>query len=78
MEYFIERGVLGVTKETEHLVLEYKGDGVKPNTSSKWDSDQDLVLPVTPPSLVGLCRLLQIYYVLKVGFQIQQLILFPS
>ncbi|BES98455.1 Arrestin (or S-antigen), N-terminal domain [Nesidiocoris tenuis] len=72
VEYFIERGVLGVTKETEHLVLEYKGECIKPNTCSKWDSNQDLVLPVTPPSLVGLCRLLQIYYVLKVGLEFEK------
>uniref|UniRef100_T1HCV7 Arrestin C-terminal-like domain-containing protein n=1 Tax=Rhodnius prolixus TaxID=13249 RepID=T1HCV7_RHOPR len=72
VEYFIERGVLGVTKETEHLVLEYKGNLTKPNSISKWDSDQNLVLPVTPPSLVGLCRLLQIYYVLKVGLEFEK------
>lgn len=72
VEYFIERGVLGVTKETEHLVLEYKGDPVIPCTSIKWDSGQELVLPVVPPSLVGLCRLLQIYYVLKVGLEFEK------
>lgn len=67
VEYFIDRGVLGVNKEIQHLVLEYKGDAVSPNTRSKWDSAQSLVVPVMPPSLVGVCRLLQIYYVLKVS-----------
>jgi len=66
VEYFIDRGVLGVNKEIQHLVLEYKGEPVRPNTRSKWDSAQSLVVPVMPPSLVGVCRLLQIYYVLKV------------
>lgn len=66
VEYFIDRGVLGVNKEVQHLVLEYKGDPVKQNTRSKWDSSQSLVVPVMPPTLVGVCRLMQIYYVLKV------------
>jgi hypothetical protein len=67
VEYFIDRGVLGVNKEIQHLVLEYKGEAVRPNTRSKWDSAQSLVVPVMPPSLVGVCRLVQIYYVLKVS-----------
>lgn len=68
VEYFIDRGVLGVTKEVQHLILEYRGDSVKPNTRHKWDSAQSLVVPVMPPSLVGICRLLQVYYVLKVMY----------
>lgn len=68
VEYFIDRGVLGVTKEVQHLILEYRGDSVKPNTRHKWDSAQSLVVPVMPPSLVGICRLLQVYYVLKVVY----------
>jgi hypothetical protein len=73
VEYFIDRGVLGVNKEIQHLVLEYKGEAVRPNTRSKWDSAQSLVVPVMPPSLVGVCRLLQIYYVLKVSHRINVL-----
>ncbi|KAJ9579335.1 hypothetical protein L9F63_024555, partial [Diploptera punctata] len=72
VEYFIDRGVLGVNKEVQHLVLEYKGDPVRPNTRSKWDSAQSLVVPVMPPSLVGVCRLLQIYYVLKVNLEFEK------
>ncbi|XP_046669540.1 arrestin domain-containing protein 3-like [Homalodisca vitripennis] len=72
VEYFIDRGVLGVTKEVQHLVLEYRGDSVKPNTRHKWDSAQSLVVPVMPPSLVGICRLLQIYYVLKVNLEFEK------
>lgn len=66
VEYFIDRGVLGVTKEVQHAVLEYSGEPVRAHTRSKWDSAQSLVVPVMPPTLVGVCRLLQIYYVLKV------------
>ncbi|RZF38361.1 hypothetical protein LSTR_LSTR009256 [Laodelphax striatellus] len=72
VEYFIDRGVLGVTKELQHLVLEYQGDSVKPNTRTKWDSAQSLVVPVMPPSLIGICRLLQIYYVLKVNLEFEK------
>jgi hypothetical protein len=67
VEYFIDRGVLGVTREVQHPVLEYRGEAVKPGTHAKWDSAQSLVVPTMPPSMVGVCRLLQLYYVLKVG-----------
>lgn len=67
VEYFIDRGVLGVTKDIQHPVLEYTGDPVAPGTRWKFDSSQSLVVPVMPPTLIGVCRLLQIYYVLKVG-----------
>ncbi|GLV37056.1 Wee1 kinase [Carabus blaptoides fortunei] len=66
-EYFIDRGVLGVNKDVQHLVLEYKGDPVKPHSRTKWDSSNSLVIPTMPTTLVGICRLLQIYYVLKVS-----------
>lgn len=59
--------MLGVTKDSQHLVLEYKGDPVKPHSRTKWDSSNSLVLPVMPTTLIGICRLLQIYYVLKVS-----------
>jgi len=67
VEYFIDRGVLGVTREVQHPVLEYRGEPVKPGTHAKWDSGQSLVVPTMPPSMVGVCRLLQLYYVLKVS-----------
>lgn len=68
MEYFIERGVLGVGKEVSHVVLEYKGDLVKTNSKAKWDSSDSLVIPVMPPSVTKICRIMQIYYVLQVKF----------
>ena len=66
MEYFIDRGVLGVTKDLQHPVLEYTGEPVAAGTRWKFDSSQSLVVPVMPPTLIDVCRLLQIYYVLKV------------
>ena len=66
MEFFIDRGVLGANKEIQKVVLEHKGEPVLPGTAIKWDSAKTMVLPVCPPTLIGVCRLIQIYYVLKV------------
>lgn len=66
-EFFIDRGVLGVNKESKHLVFEYRGSCVKPNSRTKWDSSNSLVIPTMPTTLVGICRLVQIYYVLSVS-----------
>ncbi|XP_044743797.1 arrestin domain-containing protein 3-like [Chrysoperla carnea] len=71
-EYFIDRGVLGVNKDVQHLVLEYRGDIVKSNSRTKWDSTESLVIPTMPTTLVGICRLLQIYYMLKVSLETEK------
>lgn len=67
VEYTIHRGVLGATKELQHVVLEYRGDPVAPGRRSKFDSSQSLVLPSMPTTLVGVCRLISIYYSLHVS-----------
>lgn len=72
VEYFIDRRVFGVTKELQHVVLEYKGDIVKPNTRTKWDSKQSLIVPTMPPTVVGVCKIMQIYYVLKVNLELEK------
>ncbi|XP_043223686.1 arrestin domain-containing protein 2-like [Amphibalanus amphitrite] len=72
VEYFIDRGVLGVTKDLQNTALEYLGDWVPPLTRSKFDSASSLVVPVMPPTLVGVCRLMQIYYVLKVNLELER------
>lgn len=64
VEFFIDRGVLGVSKDHKSLVFEYRGNQVKPGTRTKWDSSNSLVLPPMPTTLVGNCRLIQIYYIL--------------
>ncbi|CAG2113773.1 unnamed protein product, partial [Medioppia subpectinata] len=66
VEFFIERGVLGLSKEVNHTVLEYRGDPILPSQKSRFESSNSFVVPIMPPTLVGICRLLQIYYVLKV------------
>ena len=66
VEFTIHRGVLGASKELQFVVLEYRGDPVQPGLRSKFDSSQSLVLPSMPTTLVGVCRLINIYYVLHV------------
>ena len=73
VEYFIDRGPLGVNKDASHLVLQVNGPEVEPDSTWKFESDQKgsaefkLTIPVVPPTLVGVCRLIQIYYLLKVS-----------
>lgn len=43
------------------------GSNVKPHSRSKWDSSNSLVLPPMPTTLVGICRLVQMYYMLSVS-----------
>ncbi|KAK7588159.1 hypothetical protein V9T40_005404 [Parthenolecanium corni] len=71
VEYFIFRGVLGMSREINHLILELTGDAVKPNTQTKWDSADSLVVPIMPPSLLGICKLIHIYYVLRVSLEFE-------
>ncbi|XP_047737325.1 arrestin domain-containing protein 3 [Hyalella azteca] len=46
VEYYLERGVLGVTKDSQHAVLEFTGDPVATGGRWKFDSSQCLVVPV--------------------------------
>ncbi|GAB0095309.1 arrestin domain-containing protein 3 [Sergentomyia squamirostris] len=63
-EFFVERGVLGVTKEVQHLVLEYKGESINPTEKS--DTVTNLRIPTLPTTMINVCRLVQIYYQLVV------------
>ncbi|KAI6228611.1 Arrestin domain-containing protein 2 [Aphelenchoides fujianensis] len=68
IEYRIERG-LTETKSVVSMVLEHRSPSVAENTRAKFDTmpDHQIKLPVVPPTMVGVCRLMQIYYVLKAG-----------
>lgn len=70
VEYYIDRGVLGVSKEVSHTIFEYRGAPVPAHNRTKWDSQQNLVVPTMPPTLIGVCRLIQLYYVLKVSVSV--------
>lgn len=67
VDYFIEKGVMGVSKRSEYPVLEQHGPAVAPGTVGTYDStlEMPIRLPTVPPTLLGLCRLIQIYYILK-------------
>ncbi|RUS88856.1 hypothetical protein EGW08_003401 [Elysia chlorotica] len=66
VEFFINKGVLGLSKEVRHTVLEVCSDKVPAHDSSRLDELAGrLVVPVTPPTMVEVCGLVQIYYTLK-------------
>lgn len=69
-EFFAERGVLGVTKEVQHLVLEYKGEPVA--SRDHQDTCTNLRIPTVPTTLMGVCRLVQIYYTLTVCLEFEK------
>ncbi|CAJ0606654.1 unnamed protein product [Cylicocyclus nassatus] len=68
VEFFIDKGVLGESKSVTCLVFEHKSPTIPPNSQGKYDStlEQPIRLPVVPPTLIGVCRLVQIYYILQV------------
>lgn len=68
----IERGVLGMNKDVVHTVLEYQGENVAPNQKFRFDSSDSLVVPVMPPTIIGLSKLLQIFYSLKVWVELEK------
>ncbi|KXJ73470.1 hypothetical protein RP20_CCG015794 [Aedes albopictus] len=69
-EFFVERGVLGVTKEVQHLVLEYKGELVP--SRDHQDTCASLRIPTVPTTLMGVCRLVQIYYMLTACLEFEK------
>ncbi|VDK87928.1 unnamed protein product [Litomosoides sigmodontis] len=66
VEYFVEKNA-GENKHIDCVVLESRTSPVQPFTQGKFDTAQlqSLVLPVVPPTLIGVCRLLQIFYVFQ-------------
>jgi Arrestin (or S-antigen), C-terminal domain len=69
-EFFVERGVLGVTKENECLVFEHKGEVV--GTNEKQDTCTNLKIPTLPPTMMAVCRLVQIYYTLTASLEFEK------
>lgn len=67
MEYHISKGVLGLSKEVSHKVWEYKGPTVSPHSTETFhDLHKHLQVPVMPPTLNEVCKVIEIYYILKV------------
>ncbi|XP_055638835.1 arrestin domain-containing protein 3-like [Toxorhynchites rutilus septentrionalis] len=69
-EFFVERGVLGVTKEVQHLVLEHIGELVTPKNHH--DTCANVRIPTVPTTLMGVCRLVQIYYTLTACLEFEK------
>ncbi|XP_074643357.1 arrestin domain-containing protein 3-like [Tubulanus polymorphus] len=68
VEYFINKGVLGLSKELHHKVWEFKGPTVPPHHTEKLDDlYKQLQVPVMPTTIVDVCKVIQIYYVLRVS-----------
>ena len=68
----MERGILDLQKEVVHEVLEYLGDDIRPNRKLRFDSSDSLVVPTMPPTMVGVCKILQLHYVLKVSVMLEK------
>jgi len=69
VEYYMNKGVLGVMKTVSHKVWEYQAAPVRPHHTARQDRlQEDLQLPPIPPTLLDVCGLIQIHYVLKVEY----------
>ncbi|KAJ8305449.1 hypothetical protein KUTeg_015994 [Tegillarca granosa] len=67
VEYFINKGVLGMNKHVTHRIWEFKTDEVCPHHSEKFENLQSVLqVPVVPTTLVDVCSVIQICYSLKV------------
>ncbi|KAM3719854.1 Arrestin domain-containing protein [Dirofilaria immitis] len=66
VEYFVEKNA-EENKQIDCIVLESKTLPVQPYTQGKFDTAQlqSFIIPVVPPTLIGVCRLLQIFYVFQ-------------
>ena len=68
MEFRINKGVLGISKDVSHRIWEFRGPPVPPHTTKSFhDLHRHLQVPVTPPTLADVCKLIELYYVLKVS-----------
>ena len=68
VEFRINKGVLGLTKEIHHKIWEFKGPTVSPHTTKGFhDFHKLLQVPVMPPTLADVCKVIELYYVLKVS-----------
>ncbi|CAC5396249.1 unnamed protein product [Mytilus coruscus] len=68
VDFFINKGVLGLSKSASHRVWEYKGENVCPDHSEKFDNLHCLLqVPIMPPTIMlEVCSVIQISYELQV------------
>ncbi|KAL8610568.1 hypothetical protein ACOMHN_006287 [Nucella lapillus] len=73
VEFFINKGVLGLCKEVKHVIVEAETERVAPHNSATLHSLMEKMrVPVTPPTMVEVCGLVQIYYCLQLYLETQQ------
>lgn len=68
VDFFINKGVLGLSKTVSHRVWEYQGDTVTPDHCEKFDNLCGLLqVPIMPPTIhLEVCSVIQISYELQV------------
>nr|KAG5714031.1 hypothetical protein BaRGS_020359 [Batillaria attramentaria] len=73
VEFFINKGVLGLSKEVKHVIAEAESERVPAHHSATLHSLSDrLNVPVCPPTMVDVCGLVQIYYTLTLFLETEQ------
>jgi len=67
VEFRINKGALGLSKDVTHYVLEYQSPSIAAHaTRSFSELHRDLQVPVMPPTMSDICRVIEICYTLKV------------
>ena len=75
VEYRINKGALGLSKDVSHQVIEFHSQPVQPHsTKSFHELSNELQVPVMPPTMADVCRVIEIYYILKVTIRSDLLI----
>ena len=67
VDFFIDKGVLGLSKEVRRIIVEVESERVPPDSDCTSQTlRSSLQIPVCPPTMMEACNLLTIYYILKV------------
>jgi len=68
VEFRINKGALGLSKDVTHYVLEYQSPTIAAHaTRSFSELHRDLQVPIMPPTMSEICRVIEICYTLKVA-----------
>ncbi|GAB1610691.1 uncharacterized protein LOC115223663 [Argonauta hians] len=73
VQFFINKGVLGLNKDTSHKVFEVESQVVAPGSVTKVDDlSPQLQVPVMPPTMINVCQNIEIFYSLKVFLHMEK------
>lgn len=71
VDYRIAKGSVVLNKEATHTVLELQSQPIQPRTADVFqDLDRHLRLPVMPPTMHDVCKLIDISYILRVSLHV--------